>query len=401
MNELHPTTKSFVLFFQKYFYLLLFASIKCQYPSIRAAFTFPFINTVPGFVVAACMMFWGEKLPMTPAIAGGLGVCALGMQAIVIMIIAKAEDFPGSKTILNILVALNGAAAGIATSASFSFAAQFPPLYIQAFFSGQGVCGIAITCVAFLLKAVLNDKKRNEERVMWLVFYQVSAVVVLVAVFAYFVLLKLPITLYYTKQRVEVAVKLHHYGTVHSFHSVEAITDSLQKEEKKSILKDTKHVVREILPLGFGVAFVFSVTLAVFPGLSGSIPSEMGLGNWYSLILLALFMIGDVVGRIFAKWFVLFSERTVLFPILARVVFIWFFLMPHTTSWKIPDPIVMIVMLLMAISNGYLASLAMMFGPSKVDHEFRKLAGGAMYVFLVSGLLAGTGMAFAFRGMGL
>lgn len=101
-------------------------------------------------------------------------------------------------------------------------------------------------------------------------------------------------------------------------------------------------------------------------------------------------MIGDLIGRMSAKWFIVVSESTILVCVYARFLFWLLFLIPHVTDTGFSDYVAFTGVFFMAISNGYLASILMMFGPSKVAPEMKPVAGTLMVMFLTFGIFAGS-----------
>jgi hypothetical protein len=51
-------------------------------------------------------------------------------------------------------------------------------------------------------------------------------------------------------------------------------------------------------------------------------------------------------------------------------------------------------MVLMALSNGYFSTLAMIYGPLRVDHKQTEIAGSVMIFSLTFGLFCGAMLAY-------
>ncbi|XP_031561564.1 equilibrative nucleoside transporter 1-like isoform X2 [Actinia tenebrosa] len=167
-------------------------------------------------------------------------------------------------------------------------------------------------------------------------------------------------------------------------------------------------IFKQIAPLGLSVAFVFFVTLASFPGLTSRIKSKSTAKNEWTekyfipVSCFLLFNVGDFIGRIIASIFQL-PRGSKLLPILCfvRVVFIplFFFCNAQPRGENVPvlfndDTYFIVFMLLFGISNGYLGSLCMMYGPGLVEKKDSETAGTMMAFLLIVGL--GLGAAFSF-----
>ncbi|KAL9957949.1 hypothetical protein ACROYT_G034908 [Oculina patagonica] len=168
-------------------------------------------------------------------------------------------------------------------------------------------------------------------------------------------------------------------------------------------------VFRQIFKLGASVAFVFFVTLAAFPSLTSRIQSVHAKDKteWTSTYFVPvtcflLFNIGDFCGRLSASFVQWPGKDGVLLPFFCflRVIFLPLFAfcnaVPRHNSpvFFHEDYFPILFMVLFAISNGYLGSLCMMYGPSLVEPKHAETAGTMMAFFLIIGLGLGAGFSF-------
>lgn len=166
-------------------------------------------------------------------------------------------------------------------------------------------------------------------------------------------------------------------------------------------------VFKQIAKLGVSVALVFFVTLAAFPALTSRIqPKVKGDDKWSSTYFVPvtcflLFNVGDFSGRLLASFVQWPGRGGVILPALCilRVVFLPLFAFcnaqPRSATVFFHDDYFPIVfMALFAISNGYLGSLCMMYGPSLVEPKHAETAGTMMAFMLILGLAAGAGFSF-------
>lgn len=182
-------------------------------------------------------------------------------------------------------------------------------------------------------------------------------------------------------------------------------------------------LVRILLIPGLGVFFVFFVTLAFFPSITGKIPYVDGVNKsindngWWSVGMTSLFMIFDYVGRSLPQIEVLTRMRTTPLFIfsLARLAFgVLFLLMgiPIPTrddSYKITkirapiqnDYVSTITMILFALTNGYVSTVIMIRYGDHVPHpSYMAASGNIMSFWLNTGLIVG-GLASLFIDLGM
>ena len=165
------------------------------------------------------------------------------------------------------------------------------------------------------------------------------------------------------------------------------------------------------------VFFVFFLTLCVFPGVTSEIrsvknPDNVSLpaaGRFYGDLWVPFsflcFNTGDTLGRIIAAYVKLSSNSTFFCSIL-RFVFVPLFLNCNVQTTKTGNGVVpyfdddlypILFMVIMAMSNGFLASSAMMNGPDNVPPSSASKAGTLMAFFLELGLVLGCSFSFALQ----
>jgi hypothetical protein len=109
---------------------------------------------------------------------------------------------------------------------------------------------------------------------------------------------------------------------------------------------------------------------------------------------MGIFQVGDVIGR-YATSFGWAQVRPdfVKYCVFARMMFVplFIFLAQHVTS----DILTITAMLLFSVSNGFCATLSMMYGPGQVSRKNEKeTVGYLMATSLIGGILMGSIVAF-------
>jgi len=160
---------------------------------------------------------------------------------------------------------------------------------------------------------------------------------------------------------------------------------------KKIEAPSAKVVFKKIWPEAAIVWSVFFVTLGLFPGITSQIQSNSNLANdWFGIILVAIFVGGDFLGRVVPRWLIIFSTRTMWIPVILRYSFFVLFCLCIKPLVFHDNYIVYILMAVFAITNGYLSTLGMMFGPVKVDMYEKQEAGFIMSFALNFGIFCGV-----------
>lgn len=315
------------------------------------------------------------------------------------------------------IVALINMASAIYGGTFFGVAGIIGQKYTQAIMGGQGLGG-TFAAVASILSLIGNTEPEDSG-----FGYFLTAVVVICFCFvAYFVFFRLQYVTY-CLNRNEFKDLHGSQSTVKS--SINALTASSSSLLSITSLGSTASVVaypvrievpylqilKQVLPMAVSVCVVFTTTLSLFPSVVSGIESvnRSDGTKWTNelfspLSCFLLFNLGDLIGRTIAGFLPYFNEKSCMIPILctARVIFIPLFALCNYRPDRRQLPVLfnhdaypIAINTVFAVSNGYLGSLCMMYGPKLVNPRDAEVAGTIMALFLSCGLALGAGLSFA------
>lgn len=341
-----------------------------------------------------------------------------------------------------ILVFVSGVLNGICFPKIISVGSRIDFSMVQAMMSGNGVAGIITAALYAITKGIAfstGDGTFTEGQLKYgtLSYFILSDLILIACIFGWIKVMKDYPHLNYDDQGGEKEVKME--ASVSTDITKEQHSASLAGETVDAGVKpiDTSvnpktgqkytfmQLVRVLLIPGFGVFFVFFITLAFFPAITGQIPYVDGVtkkindNGWWSVGMTSLFMIFDYVGRSIPQIEVFTRMRTtpLLIFSLTRFVFgVLFLLMgipPPTTSGTNGsqtttinaliqnDYVSTITMILFALTNGYVSTVIMMRYSDHVPHpSYMPVSGNIMSFWLNTGLLVG-GLTSLFINLGL
>jgi len=180
---------------------------------------------------------------------------------------------------------------------------------------------------------------------------------------------------------------------------------------KPGPVKETEGSLYGIFQLLFvpavSVFLTFTVTIGVFPAIvvliesqDKCISSNRFHNDLFLPVLFVLYNLCDFCGRISAEYFTpLLNKGNMLQFSVFRFVFIPLILLCNISNSKLPivfvnDAFPIIIVCAFAFTNGYLASCAMMLGPTLVSARDAGVAGTIMIFSLTLGLLGGGSLSF-------
>jgi equilibrative nucleoside transporter 1/2/3 len=235
-------------------------------------------------------------------------------------------------------------------------------------FAFQGLAGIFASVASVL--SIAGDSKPEDSA---LGYFLSAVAITALCLISFFVLLRLSYARYYM--------------TVHKYHTSSSSLSQQQQRTPKFFA-----IFQKIWMVAVDVFLTFFVTLAIYPGVSANVksvdapsvttPTTATDDNWTGkyftpLTCFLLFNCGDFVGRTIASWIPLISHQVLWIPVVLRFAFLPLFALCNVHPRMSSAPVVfdsdiypIVFMALMALSNGYFSTLAMMYAPRYMLFNF-------------------------------
>lgn len=312
---------------------------------------------------------------------------------------------------------LTGIASALLFGTVLSFVAMLPPDYTTAVMSGNGVGAVFVAVMRIITKAIFTGSDGETESTI--LYFSIAAAIIFACIISYLSMLKMDFVVYHVNQnnslkniadpqevrnideKTSLLIGAEPVGVDNSSQSsithqiIQKTSQDEQQEEEEDInMKreiDGWEVFKMISTDCFHVWFIFFITLSLFPGMTGEIESQYGsLGDWFGIIMITLFQVGDMIGRTLPKWYIGIPHEKMAGFVWIRLVFYPLFILcinPHIFTY---DPIPYCIMLVFSFTNGYFSTLTMIYAPSRVDARYRENAGLYMSFFLQFGIFCGV-----------
>ncbi|XP_051507018.1 equilibrative nucleoside transporter 3-like isoform X2 [Myxocyprinus asiaticus] len=289
-------------------------------------------------------------------------------------------------------VALVSGASNIFSGSVFGISGHFPMRISQALISGQAMGGMLSAVASIVDLAAASDVSNSA-----LFYFLTADVFTLLCIFMYLLLPRLAYSRYY----MEVA----------SISCSESNTHNSSSDPTNVSVPPLIPILKKIYVLGLCVFYVFFISIMIFPAVSSGIQSlNKDSGNpWTStyfvpLTSFLLYNVADFCGRQVTAWLqvpgptsrklpLLVLFRTVLVPL-----FVFCNYQPRYHLHNVffaHDLFPVVFVCLLGISNGYLGTLPMIYGPKVVPRELAEPAGVIMSFFLTFGLAVGSAFSVA------
>ncbi|KAL6046313.1 Equilibrative nucleoside transporter 1 [Balamuthia mandrillaris] len=349
------------------------------YDDFPFAFALALAYNYPSVISLLLSIRFGPKFSFTSRILFGLLVNCLVM---IVVPLIKVSGVPTTASLCLTLFAafVTGCAQAVLFGGVLGLASLFPPTYVGAVMSGNGVAGIGVGLLRIITKAAFPHALFTSA----VIYFAISGAIMLMCAISYIFFLRLPYTKYHMQS--------NGYKPLDEASNLMENTDDTMKstghEEKVSYWIIFKKIWKEALL----VMLVFFITLSLFPGITLKIQTtSSGLGkDWFAILMVFNFQFFDFVGRTIPRFFVGLSKRTLWLPVALRAVFYVLFILCIKPYVLRSDGWSMTLMALFALSNGYLGTLGMMFGPTSAAPHEKQVAGIVMSFFLNFGIFLAT-----------
>uniref|UniRef100_A0A8C3CNC4 Solute carrier family 29 member 1 (Augustine blood group) n=1 Tax=Cairina moschata TaxID=8855 RepID=A0A8C3CNC4_CAIMO len=366
---------------------------------------------VPLLIFTCLNSFIHQRIPQQIRILGSLVAIGLVFLITAVMVKVAMEPLPFFVFTMISIVFINSFGA-ILQSSLFGLAGLLPANYTAPIMSGQGLAGI-FAALAMIFSIAIGAQQPES----FIGYFTTACAAILLAILSYILLPRTDFFRYYSmKDKTEY----HVYNA-----ELETKRDLIKKDELNGMEQNNSKIIpvhspdekssvisifKKLWLMAVSVCAVFTVTIGVFPAITAKVHTSLGEENEWGLYFIPvscflMFNVFDWAGRSLTALFTWPGKDSCLLPLLVflRVVFIPLFMLCNVQPRDyLPvifshDAWYIIFMIFFSISNGYLASLCMCFGPKKVLAHEAETAGAVMAFFLALGLALGAAISFLFQ----
>ncbi len=270
-----------------------------------------------------------HKISVKSRVVVPFGIIFLAFAVITFLVLQVDADPVLLFWITLVDCAICGGATAFLSGGVFGLAGQLPPLYTQAVMGGQGLAGVSVS-IASLASIWASPEKTDDDDAYdcryyssidysALAYFSVADLVVLISIVCYFVLLTLPFVQYYqaksnpqkpvgslqgsvsagelldnenpyADESVEaplMAIDPDHQGLLSDtdFGQLTAYPEAgtaspVRKKKKAKSWSYLSGVFKQVSSLAWGVCFVFTVTISLFPSIAARIQPHSGMGRY-------------------------------------------------------------------------------------------------------------------------
>ncbi|KAF7146082.1 hypothetical protein RHSIM_Rhsim04G0062100 [Rhododendron simsii] len=263
------------------------------------------------------------------------------------------------------------------------------PEFIQSFLAGLAASGALTSGLRLITKAAFENS-RDGLRKGAILFFAISAFFELLCVLLYaFAFPKLPIVKYYRSKAASEGSKTVSADLAAGGIYAEPVQEA-EEDPKQLERLSTKELLFKNMDYALDMFLIYALTLSIFPGfLSEDTGSHSLGGEWYPLVLLAMYDMWDLIGRYvpLVKYMKLESRKGLTIAILSRFLLVpaFYFTAKHgDQGWMI------MLTSFLGLTNGYLTVCVLTSAPKGYKGPEQNALGNILVLFLLGGIFAGV-----------
>ncbi|NXY78776.1 S29A3 protein, partial [Glareola pratincola] len=362
-------------------------------------------STVPSVLCLIGNFLLVNKVPASVRILSSLFVMLAVFLVITVLVKVDTSAWTTRFFALTMgcVVVVSGAST-VFTSSIFGLSSCFPMRNLQALISGQAMGGTISAVASVIDLAAAADVTDSA-----LAYFLTADIFIVVCIMVYLLLPRLQYSRYYMSS---LSLESPSLATVPPDSSTEdeaepGGTTNTSFLAKRSGIPPLRPILQKTALLGFCLFYVFFISIIIFPSLSSNIESvSRSSGSPWStkyfapLTSFLLYNFADWCGRQITAWIQVPGPKSKLLPalVLLRTVFLPLFILSnyqpraHIRTVVFDRDIYPVVFTaLLGLSNGYLGTLVIVYGPKIVPKELAEAAGVVMTFYLMLGLAVGSG----------
>uniref|UniRef100_A0A480MCU3 Equilibrative nucleoside transporter 3 isoform a n=2 Tax=Sus scrofa TaxID=9823 RepID=A0A480MCU3_PIG len=354
-------------------------------------------STVPSILCLVVNFLLVNRVPLRVRVLASLTVMLSIFVMMTVLVKVDTSSWTRSFFALTIIcMAILSGTSTIFSSSVFGMTGSFPMRNSQALISG-GAMGGTISAVASLVDLAASSNVTDSA----LAFFLTADVFLALCIGLYLLLPRLDYARYYMKPVWPAVFSGEEQPPQDS-----SSPSSGAPRSSDSSTPPLRPILKKTAGLGFCIIYLFFITSIIFPAISTNIES-LGKGSgspWTTkffvpLTTFLLYNFADLCGRQITAWIQVPGPRSKVLPglVLLRTCLVPLFVLcnyqPRVHLQVVvfqSDVYPVLFTSLLGLSNGYLSTLALIYGPKIVPRELAEATGVVMTFYLCLGLMLGS-----------
>ncbi|XP_047307066.1 equilibrative nucleotide transporter 3-like [Impatiens glandulifera] len=259
----------------------------------------------------------------------------------------------------------------------------------QSFIAGLAASGAITSCLRLFAKAVF-DNSNDGLRKGAILFFAVSTCFLLFCALMYkFVYPNLPIIRYYRSKAASEGSKTVTADLAAGGIKISDFAKEAEEHPQLCQRLSKRELFLKNIDYAIDIFLIYVLSLSIFPGFLSEDTGSHSLGEWYALVLIAIYNLCDLIGRFLPlmNWVRLESRKGLVIATLSRFLLVPAF---YFTAKYGDQGWMMLLTSFLGLSNGYLTVCVFTISPKGYKGPEQNALGNMLVMFLLGGIFAGV-----------
>ena len=369
--------------------------------------SFSFCNFALNIVFQLIMIWKKQLLSYKVQLTIGIIASIISLLALPFVVISFEKNSLTGFILTAAIILFQGLVNAFCSSGFFGLASFFPKEMIISLSTGQGVSGILMNIIGYIVIAAVNTgNKDDDEQLGAIIYFSISGLILLITLVTLLFAFRTDYFRYYlgkTKDFNKIA------STIESLDNQGITTRSTAGQNNDDVLIEKnepekkeeitfKQLFKKLYEIDLLSCYIYIITFALFPSVSIS-QRLFKTGRYRAITIITIYNIGDTIGRSISSGFkftkllayIVIVGRSILVPTL---ILNFYFDMKLDMNENLSSILLIVNVVLLSVTNGIATTICLGLAPTMVPGSMKGRAGSSISFFNILGIFLGTVVAF-------
>lgn len=369
--------------------------------------SFSFCNFALNIVFQLIMIWKKQLLSYKVQLTIGIIASIISLLALPFVVISFEKNSLTGFILTAAIILFQGLVNAFCSSGFFGLASFFPKEMIISLSTGQGVSGILMNIIGYIVIAAVNTgNKDDDEQLGAIIYFSISGLILLITLITLLFAFRTDYFRYYlgkTKDfnKIDSTIEsLDNQGiTTRSTagqNNDDVLIEKNEPEKKEEIT--FKQLFKKLYEIDLLSCYIYIITFALFPSVSIS-QRLFKTGRYRAITIITIYNVGDTIGRSISSGFkftkllayIVIVGRSILVPTL---ILNFYFDMKLGMDENLSSILLIVNVVLLSVTNGIATTICLGLAPTMVPGSMKGRAGSSISFFNILGIFLGTVVAF-------
>ena len=369
--------------------------------------SFSFCNFALNIVFQLIMIWKKQLLSYKVQLTIGIIASIISLLALPFVVNSFEKNSLTGFILTAAIILFQGLVNAFCSSGFFGLASFFPKEMIISLSTGQGVSGILMNIIGYIVIAAVNTgNKDDDEQLGAIIYFSISGLILLITLVTLLFAFRTDYFRYYlgkTKDfnKIDSTIEsLDNQGiTTRSTagqNNDDVLIEKNEPEKKEEIT--FKQLFKKLYEIDLLSCYIYIITFALFPSVSIS-QRLFKTGRYRAITIITIYNVGDTIGRSISSGFkftkllayIVIVGRSILVPTL---ILNFYFDMKLGMNENLSSILLIVNVVLLSVTNGIATTICLGLAPTMVPGSMKGRAGSSISFFNILGIFLGTVVAF-------